>query len=66
MKASMPETPAKRDNAPIMMLVLAGVAALAMLAGYFLKPHQSGAVTSTQPITQRQIAKGLAANGIQK
>ena len=52
MKASMPETPAKRDNAPIMMLVLAGVAALAMLAGYFLKPHQSGAVTSTQPITQ--------------
>jgi hypothetical protein len=47
----MPNTPTKRDNTPIIMLVLAGVAALSMLAGYFLKPNEKS-VTSTQPTTQ--------------
>ena len=46
------ETRTKRDNAPIIIFVLAVVAALSMLAGYFLKPNQSRAVTSTQPTIQ--------------
>ena len=46
----MPKTPTKKDNAPIIMLVLVGVAALSMLAGYFFKPNR--AVISTQPTTQ--------------
>jgi hypothetical protein len=71
MEASMPTTPEKSNNTLIIVLVLAGVAALSILAGYFFKPNQSGDVTSTQQTTQspalvRQIAKRLAANGIQK
>jgi len=50
MEASMSKTPAKRDNALIMMLVLAVVAALSMLAGYFFKPNQS--LIMTLPTTQ--------------
>ena len=46
---AVPETRTKRDNAPIIIFVLAVVAALSMLAGYFFKPNQSGVVTSTQP-----------------
>ena len=48
----MSQTPAKRDRALSIMLVLAVVAALSMLAGYFFKPNQSGDVTSTQQTTQ--------------
>ena len=48
----MSKTPAKRDNALIIILVLAVVAALSMLAGYFFRPNQSRDVTSTQPTTQ--------------
>jgi hypothetical protein len=51
-EASIPKTPTKRDNTPIILLVVAGVAALSTLAGYILKPNQSGAVTSTDPTTQ--------------
>ena len=48
-----PKTRTKGDNTPIiMMLVLAGVAALSMLAGYFLKPNQSRNLIMTQPTTQ--------------
>jgi hypothetical protein len=35
MEASMSKTPAKRDNALIIILVLAVVTALSMLAGFF-------------------------------
>ena len=52
MEASMSKTPAKKDNALIMMLVLAVVAALSMLAGYFFKPNQSGDLIMTLPTTQ--------------
>src|SRR5262245_43397663 len=52
MEASMSKTPTKRDNALIVMLVLAVVAALSMLAGYFFRPNQSGDLTMTQPTTQ--------------
>jgi hypothetical protein len=45
-------TPTKRDNTLIIILVPAVVTALSMLAGYFLKPNQSGELTSTQPTTQ--------------
>jgi hypothetical protein len=48
----MSKTSTKRDNTPIILLVLAGMAALSTLAGYLLKPNQSGAVISTQPTTQ--------------
>src|SRR5262245_58245383 len=48
-----PENRTKGDDTPIiMMLVLAGVAALSMLAGYFLKPNQSRNLIMTQPTTQ--------------
>jgi len=57
MEASMPKTTAKRDNTRIIVLVLAGVAALAMLAGYLLKPNQSGAVTH---LTSQSSATGEA------
>jgi len=46
------KTPTKRDNAPIIMLVLAVVAALSMLAGYVFKPNQSRDLIMTQPTTQ--------------
>ena len=52
MEASMPKTTAKRDNAPIIMLVLAGVAALSMLAGYVFRPNQSRDLIVTHPTTQ--------------
>jgi hypothetical protein len=52
MEASMPTTPEKSNNTLIIVLVLAGVAALSILAGYFFKPNQSGDVTSTQQTTQ--------------
>ena len=51
-EASIPKTPTKRDNTPIILLVLAGMAALSTLAGYFFKPTQSGVVISTYPTTQ--------------
>jgi flagellar basal body-associated protein FliL len=52
MEASMSKTPAKRDNALIIILVLAVVTALSMLAGFFWKSNQSGELTSTQPTTK--------------
>src|SRR5262245_32610581 len=51
------ETRTKRDNAPIIIFVLAVVAALSVLAGYLFKPNQSGAVTSTHPTTQSPVAE---------
>ena len=49
----MPKTPTKKDHAPIIMLVLAGVAAFSTLAGYLLKSqNQNGAVISTQLTTE--------------
>ena len=48
----MSKTPAKRDNALIIILVLAVVTALSMLAGFFWKSNQSAELTSTQPTTQ--------------
>ena len=48
----MSKTPAKKDNALIMMLVLAVVAALSMLAGYVFRPNQSRDLIMTQPTAQ--------------
>ena len=48
----MSKTPVKRDNTLIIILVLAVVTALSVLAGYLLKPNQSGIVTMTLPTTQ--------------
>ena len=52
MEASVSKTPAKKDNALIMMLLLAVVAALSMLAGYVFRPNQSRDLIMTQPTTQ--------------
>ena len=66
----MSKTPARKDNALIMMLVLAVVAALSMLAGYVFRPNQSRDLIMTQPTTQSPATGEAdckkAANGIQK
>src|SRR5262245_63800972 len=49
---TVPETRTKRDNAPIIIFVLAVVAALSMLAGYVFRPNQSQDLIMTQPTTQ--------------